>query len=146
MSNLSQLLNEDTRPAVAADLATFADATVAEQSGISGIALKGAIATAKKLDSNIITKGVNRLLPEILGELERHWQDFQDAPTEDFGDFLAGRSSQVVDSVMSVADRNAEQITIAPLAKAYNGLRGKGAKFIEPAIPEFGRILQKHMA
>ena len=62
-----------------------------------------------------------------------------------FGAFLAGRSSQVVDSLMAIADRNAESITVAPLAKAYNALRGKAAKVIEPEIPEFGRILQKHM-
>ena len=81
----------------------------------------------------------------MLGDLDPHWQSFQADASTDFGAFLAGRSPQVVDTLMSVADRNAEKITIPTLAKAYNSLRGKGAKFIEPAIPELGRLLQRHI-
>lgn len=145
MTDLSQLLLADKRAALTADLAKFADGHVKAQSGITGIAIKGAVGAAKKVDSNIITKGVNRMLPDILGDLQPHWEDFNHAADTDFGTFLVGRKDQVIDSLMSVADRNAEQITIPALAKAYNGLRGKGAKIIEPAIPEFGRIVQKHM-
>lgn len=145
MTDLSQLLLAHERTALTADLAELADENVKAQSGITGIAIKGAVGAAKKVDSNIITKGVNRMLPDILGDLQPHWQDFSKATEADFGAFLIGRKEQVIDSLMSVADRNAEQITIPALAKAYNGLRGKGAKIIEPAIPEFGRIVQKHM-
>lgn len=146
MTDLSQLLTDDKRPAVVADLAAFADATVAKQSGLSGTAMKGAVSAAKKIDGGIVAKGVNRMLPDVLGDLQPHWQAFQNEGGSDFGVFLDGRSSQVVDSLMAIADRNAESITVAPLAKAYNALRGKAAKVIEPEIPEFGRILQKHMS
>lgn len=145
MTDLSLLLTDDKRPAVLADLAAFADATVAKQSGLSGTAMKGAVAAAKKIDGDIVSKGLNRMLPDVLGDLQPHWQAFRNEGGNDFGAFLAGRSSQVVDSLMAIADRNAESITVAPLAKAYNALRGKAAKVIEPEIPEFGRILQKHM-
>lgn len=146
MTDLSQLLTADKREAVVADLAAFADATVAKQSGITGTAIKAAVAAARKVDANIVSKGVNRMLPDVLGDLQPHWQAYQDEGATDFGAFLAGRSAQVVDSLMAIADRNAESITVAPLAKAYNGLRGKAAKVIEPEIPELGRILQKHMS
>lgn len=145
MTDLSQLLTDDKRSAVIADLAAFADATVAKQSGITGTAVKAAVAAAKKIDSDIVAKGMNRMLPDVLGDLQPHWQDFREENATDFGDFLASRSDRVVDSLMNVADRNAEQINVAPLAKAYNALRGKSAKLIAPEIPEFGRILQKHM-
>lgn len=146
MTDLSQLLTADKRDAVVADLTDFADATVAKQSGITGTAIKATVAAARKVDANIVSKGVNRMLPDVLGDLQPHWQAYQDEGATDFGAFLAGRSAQVVDSLMSIADRNAESITVAPLAKAYNGLRGKAAKVIEPEIPELGRILQKHMS
>lgn len=145
MSDLSQLLTDEKRSAVSADLATFAEDTVAAQKGITGAAVKAAVGTAKKLDSEIVTKGVNRMLPEILGDLQPHWTAFTADPSADFGNFLAGRSDQVVDALMAVADRNAEQINVPALAKAYNALRGKGAGIIEPTIPELGRILQRHM-
>ena len=146
MTDLSQLLTADKREAVVADLAAFADATVAKQSGITGTAIKAAVAAARKVDANIVSKGVNRMLPDVLGDLQPHWQAFRAEGATDFGAFLAGRSAQVVDSLMAIADRNAESITMAPLAKAYNGLRGKAAKVIEPEVPELGRILQKHMS
>ncbi|GAB2516815.1 hypothetical protein CATRI_00030 [Corynebacterium atrinae] len=147
MSDLSQLLNDDKRPAVVADLAAFADATVSAQSGITGAAIKGAVGAAKEVDGDIMTKGARRTLPEILGDLQPHWQAYQEDPAgaADFGTFLEGRRDQVVDSLMGVADRNAEQITVPALAKAYNALRGKGAKVLEPTVPEFGRLLEKHM-
>lgn len=146
MTDLSQLLTADKRDAVVADLTDFADATVAKQSGITGTAIKATVAAARKVDANIVSKGVNRMLPDVLGDLQPHWQAFHAEGATDFGAFLAGRSSQVVDSLMAIADRNAESITMAPLAKAYNGLRGKAAKVIEPEVPELGRILQKHMS
>ncbi len=146
MSDLSQLLREGKRPAVVSDLAAFVESQVAGQSGITGMAIKGAVGAARKVDKDIVSKGVNRMLPDVLGDLDPHWQSFQADASTDFGAFLAGRSPQVVDTLMSVADRNAEKITIPTLAKAYNSLRGKGAKFIEPAIPELGRLLQRHMA
>ncbi len=146
MTDLSQLLTDDKRDAVVADLTAFADATVGKQSGLTGTAIKAAVAAAKKVDTNIVSKGVNRMLPDVLGDLQPHWQAYQDEGATDFGAFLAGRGPQVVDSLMSIADRNAESITVAPLAKAYNGLRGKAAKIIEPEIPELGRILQRHMS
>ena len=145
MTDLSQLLSADKRESVVADLTEFVDSTVAQQSGLAGTAIKTAVAGAKKIDSDIVTKGVNRMLPEILGDLQPHWTAFTADPSEDFGNFLAGRSDQVVDALMAVADRNAEQINVPALAKAYNALRGKGAGIIEPTIPELGRILQRHM-
>lgn len=146
MTDLSSLLTDNKRGAVVADLAALADAAVGRQSGISGTAIKAAVAAAKKIDADIVAKGVNRMLPDVLGDLQPHWQAFQEDAEQDFGTFLAGRNDAVVDSLMAVADRNAESITVAPLAKAYNSLRGKGAKVISPEIPEFGRILQKHMS
>lgn len=146
MTDLSSLLTDNKRDAVVADLAALADAAVGRQSGISGTAIKAAVAAAKKIDADIVAKGVNRMLPDVLGDLQPHWQAFQEDAEQDFGTFLAGRNDAVVDSLMAVADRNAESITVAPLAKAYNSLRGKGAKVISPEIPEFGRILQKHMS
>lgn len=145
MSNLSQLLDPAHRPAVVAELTEFVNTTVDNQSGITGMALKGAVAAAKKIDSNIVSKGMSRMLPDILGDLEPYWQEFESSTSDDFGAFLEPRSAEVTDSIMSVADRNAESINVPALAKTYNSLRGKGVKMIEPAIPDLGRILQRHM-
>ena len=72
MSNLSQLLESGTRPQVVEDLTNFAEKSIAEQSGIAGVALKGAVATAKKVKSDVVAKAVNALLPDVLNEMEPH--------------------------------------------------------------------------
>ncbi|MDN5783736.1 MAG: hypothetical protein L0H28_03370, partial [Corynebacterium casei] len=119
MSNLSQLLEPQVRPALIQELSEFIQQTVSEQSGISGMAIKGAVSTATRVNSDIIPKGINQILPDMLGDLEPRWAEFEKAGTTDFGAFLDKDSSQVADAVMSTADRHAERINVAPLAKAY---------------------------
>lgn len=145
MSNLSQLLEPQVRPALIKELSEFIQQTVSEQSGISGMAIKGAVSTATRVNSDIIPKGINQILPDMLGDLEPRWAEFEKAGATDFGTFLDKDSAQVADAVMSTADRHAERINVAPLAKAYKSLRNKGAKIVEGKVPELGRILQNHM-
>lgn len=145
MSNLSQLLEPQVRPALIKELSEFIQQTVSEQSGISGMAIKGAVSTATRINSDIIPKGINQILPDMLGDLEPRWAEFEKAGATDFGAFLDKDSAQVADAVMSTADRHAERINVAPLAKAYKSLRNKGAKIVEGKVPELGRILQNHM-
>lgn len=145
MSNLSQLLEEPTRTSVVTVLVSLVDNTVSEQSGITGMAIKGAVAAAKKVDADIVSKGINRTLPDLLGEMESYWQEFDSSPQEDFGTYLAGNNKEVADSILGVADRNADQVNNPALVKTYNSLRNKIAKIIEPQVPELARILQKHM-
>lgn len=145
MSNLSQLLEPQVRPALIKELSEFIQQTVSEQSGISGMAIKGAVSTATRVNADIIPKGINQILPDMLGDLEPRWAEFEKAGATDFGAFLDKDSAQVADAVMSTADRHAERINVAPLAKAYKSLRNKGAKIVEGKVPELGRILQNHM-
>lgn len=145
MPSLSHLLEPSTRPSVVADLARFVSNTVAAQSGLTGIALKGAVAAARKIDSNIVEKGISRLLPDILGEIEPLWQEFEASPSSDFGAYVEPRSTEVTDAVMNVADKHAQSIDVAALAKAYDSLRVKASKVIGPNVPELARILQRHM-
>ena len=145
MAHLSELMSGPQRTAVINDCGELVEGVVAKQSGITGMALKGAVAAAKKVDSAIITKALGRVLPDVLDALDPHWQEFSETSEQDFGSFLEPRSTQVSDSIMSVADKHAEQINSPALSKPYNSLRGKASRFLTPAVPDFGRVLQKHM-
>lgn len=145
MSNLQNLL-ETPRPAVVADVEQLVNTTVSSQKGITGIALKGAVATAQKLDAQIVNKGINKMLPELIEALNPQWEAFQTSGETDFGAYLEGRQDEVADSILVVADRNAEAINVPALAKTYKALRGKAAGIVKPQIPAIGNIIQKHMA
>jgi len=145
MSNLSQLLEPETRSLVLKDLSQFVDKTVAEQSGISGMAIKGAVSAAIKVSPDFISRGLNKILPDMLGDLEPYWSDFESSDSQDFGTFLDKDSAAVADALMSTADQHAKRITIAPVAKAYKSLRNKGASIVEGKVADLGSILHKHM-
>ncbi len=49
-------------------------------------------------------------------EQESYWQEFQSSAQDDFGSYLGGNNKQVTDSLMNVADRNADQINNAALS------------------------------
>lgn len=145
MTNLQDLLGAP-RPAVVADVEQLVNTTVSSQKGITGIALKGAVATAQKLDAQIVNKGINKMLPELIEALNPQWAAFQTSGETDFGVYLDGRQDEVADSILVVADRNAENINVPALAKAYKALRGKAAGIVKPQVPAIGNIIQKHMA
>ncbi|MBE7363933.1 hypothetical protein INS43_01845 [Corynebacterium aurimucosum] len=145
MANLTQLLQSPTRNAVVADLSQAAEDAVSSLSGISGMAFKGALAAAKKTDSAVVSKGVNRLLPDLLNSLESYWQEFEGSEQSDFGTYLDGRSAEITESIMASADKSAEEITAPGLARAYKSLRGKASSILEPNVSTMGSILQRHM-
>ena len=56
MTDLSQLLSAANRPQVVQELTSLIDATVARQSGLTGMALKSAVAAGKKADADAVSK------------------------------------------------------------------------------------------
>ena len=145
MGHLSELMSGPQRTAVISDCGELVEGVVAKQSGITGMALKGAVAAAKKVDPAIITKALGRVLPDILDALDPRWQDFAESGKDDFGAFLEPHQEEVSDEIMNIADKHVEKVNSAALRKPYNSLHGKATKILNPEVPAFGRVVQKHM-
>ncbi|WP_018018395.1 DUF6918 family protein [Corynebacterium ciconiae] len=147
MQHLRELLTKDdaTAAAVVSDFSALVEKKVEEQSGISGKLIKGALSTAKKVDSDIVNKASRRLLPEMADELDPYWQKFQEPGAgHSFGAYLEENSDEVVASIMTVADRNADKASAAPLKKVYSSVRGKSEKLITESLFDAGEIIHKH--
>ncbi len=144
MTSLKELLVANGFEAAVTDMADFISTTVDKQSGLTGMALKGAMATATKVDSDILTKGSRRILPEMAASLDPLWQEYTTGNTADFGTHLAANKDRALDAILSVADRNADGISIPGLSKVYKGVRGKAAKVIEQELPAIGQLVEKH--
>lgn len=145
MSDLTTLLSTDRRSGVVADLAQLAEEAVDKQSGISGMAIKGGLAAAKKVRPTIVPQGIDRLLPDILGDLDGRWKQYQDDAASDFGAFLEPNSEEVAESLLNTADDRLNEMNNQTITKIYNSVRGRGGKLLAPHIPEIGRIVEKHM-
>ncbi|ANE02784.1 DUF6918 family protein [Corynebacterium crudilactis] len=144
MTSLKDLLVSTNFDAAVQDMSAFIEETVGKQSGLSGIALKGAMAAATKVDSDIVAKGSRRLLPEMAESLDSLWQEYTNADAADFGTYLEANSTQALDAILSVADRNADNINVPGLDKVYKGVRGKAAKVIEQELPAIGQLIEKN--
>lgn len=142
MTDLSQLLSAANRPQVVQELTSLIDATVARQSGLTGMALKSAVAAGKKADADAVSKGVNKFLPQIVEELTPYWSAYKASGQQGFGDFLAGREDEVVKAILDAGDQQADSMP-GPVKKVYSTLRGKAAKIVGPALPEFGEIVER---
>ncbi|AQQ14017.1 hypothetical protein CGLAU_00045 [Corynebacterium glaucum] len=143
MTNLNALLEGDTRQTVVTELAELIDKTVSNQSGLTGMALKSAVAAGKKADADAIPKGVNRLLPQITEELAPFWSGYESSDTQGFGSYLVSRENEVVEAMLGAADKATSDMPSA-MQKAYSTLRGKAGKIVSPALPELGDIIERH--
>ena len=143
MTALSNLLDSAVRPKVVEDLTRLVDITVANQSGLTGMALKSAVAAGKKADADAIPKGVNKVMPQIVQELEPFWSGYTESGTNGFGNYLVSREDDVVKSLLDAGDNATNQMPGA-LQKVYSSLRGKAAKIAGPALSELGDIIERY--
>lgn len=143
-TELSHLLTKEPRPLVVADLAELAEQTVSEHNGVSGVALRTAMKAAKAVDSNIVTKAVDKMLPDILGALNPRWAAYCESESGSFAEFLAAQQDSTAESLLAVADSWAEQSDSPALDKIYQTVRGRGFALLVPAIPGLGRVIEEH--
>lgn len=150
MTDLSKLLGDAVRPNLVNDLSGLVELTAGKQSGLTGMAIKSALAAGKKADAEAVPKGINRFLPQIIEALQPFWERYTsssseaDGATNGFGDFLNSREGDVVESLLTAADKSTDQMPTA-VQKAYSSVRGKAGKIVGPALPELGSIIERYV-
>jgi hypothetical protein len=138
------LLAPDTQPQVIADGCTLIDQEVAEQSGISGAAVKLAYKTVNTFLPGHVRFMVESLLPQMVDQLEPYWADFTTSGGAEFGDYLAKRGDEVAQALLSVTDARAAASGRPVVIKAYGSVRGSAAKHVEAALPRVGDLVRKY--
>ncbi len=139
MTFTASLLDPAKRPQVVAAIAKVLDEEVSSKSGLSGIALKGAYASAKKAKEGIVDKGANAMLPDVAAALQPYWEGKGD---QSFAAHLTQHKSAVADALLKVVDDKAANPDNATLAKIYKPIRGKAKGYVEEALPKLGAALE----
>lgn len=143
---LEQILLDPTRrPAVVTDLEALVDGEVSSKSGISGAVIKTGYAAAKKLRPSVVPSAVDKLLGEFTGALEPYYAEYQATSAADFGAYLAERPD-AADALLKVTDVRAERSSSETLKSAYGKLRPHGERNVQEALPQLGRLIDKHAA
>jgi len=138
------LLTPDTQPQVIADCMTLIQHEVSSKSGVSGATVKLAYKTVNAFASGYLQHVVESLLPDMIAKLEPYWADFSASGASGFGDYLAKRSDEVSDALLSVTDERAAASSRPTIIKAYRGVRGGAAKHVAAALPAVGALVQKY--
>lgn len=125
------LLAADTQPKVVADCLTLIEQELADQSGVSAAAVKLAYKTVNTFFPGHVRVMVERLLPEMVDQLQPYWAECTASGSARFGDYLVERGGEVSEALLSVNDRQAE-VSVKP---AVVCLRQPGAvpRELEPS-------------
>jgi hypothetical protein len=118
------------------------DAEVADQSGLSGAAVKAAYAAAQKVKPNVVTNATDAMLDDFLAALAPLWAS-RPAGTG-FGAHLAANADQAAEALLAVTDAQTADAKVA-LTKAYNALRGKAKGYVTAALPRVGDAIEKNV-
>jgi len=140
------LLTPDIQPQVTADCLQLIDQEVSDKSGVSAAAVKVAYKTVKTFKPGYLQSMVERLLPDIVDNLQPYWADFNASGASEFGDYLVKRSEEVSEALLSVTDKQAEFSQRPAILKAYRAVRGGAAKHVTAALPQVGALVQKYGA
>jgi hypothetical protein len=135
------LLTPDIQPQVVADCLTLIEQELAEQSGISGTAVRLAYKTINTVLPGHVRHMVETLLPEMVFKLEPYWAEFTTSGGAGFGDYLAKRGDEVSQALLSVTDAKAAGVARPVVVKAYNSVRGSAAKHVQAALPRVGDLV-----
>ena len=87
---------------------------------------------------------MERLLPDIVDNLQPFWADFNVSGASEFSDYLVKRSEEVSEAMLSVTDKHAESSQRPAILKAYRAVRGGAAKHVAAALPQVGALVQKY--
>ncbi|MDO4684976.1 MAG: hypothetical protein Q4A92_00360 [Corynebacterium sp.] len=144
MTELKSILTGAAQGAVVADISDLVTKSVSDMSGVGGVAVKGAMAAATKYDSEIVSKVVSRLLPDVADALNPKWLAFLASGNQDFGSFLDSQKADVANSILEITDQRAKEEGNSTLSKIYGTVRSKGAQVLEANAGNIGTIIQRH--
>jgi hypothetical protein len=145
VTSLKERLGQDPqRKAVVTDACDVLDHEVADKSGLSGIAIKGAYAIVKGIKPGFVQEVVDGLLDDFLDALDplyREAVEKQQPP----GRFLAANGDRAADALLAITDDRAARSSRAVIRKTYDKLRPTAKKQVSSAAPRLGQLLDRHL-
>lgn len=146
-SNLKQRLGgESNREKLIADCVQLVDEQVKQKGGLTGVAIKGAYGTIKRIKKGFVAATIDSMLDDWLDKLQTYHDTWAgDGSKGSLADFLAARSEDVAEDLLEVTDERAEKSSHNTARKAYKKMRGSAKKNVAEAVPDLGRVIQRHL-
>jgi hypothetical protein len=141
MGTLREMASEPTKRKQLIEQALKAvDAEVADKSGFSGMALKGAYAMAKGVAPGILNKALNVLADDFLDALQPFY-DQANAKGVDLRAYLEPKKNEAANALLAITDARAAAEDGGALKKGYEKLRPTAEKHVEAAVPRLADLI-----
>jgi len=140
-----QLGSGDKRSQIVEDGVKVLDQEVADKSGLSGIAIKGAYKIVQGVRPGIMRDAVNNLLDDFLDAMDPIYQEAAQKK-QPAGSYLRQNSTRVANALLAVTDKRAAKVDSQVIKKTYEKLRPTAEKQVEAAAPRLAQLLEKHAA
>ena len=145
MSSLKERLGQPPqRKSVVVNACEVLDQEVADKSGLSGIAIKGAYGIVKGIKPGFVPEIVDGLLDDFLDALDPIYQEAvqRNVPP---GKHLAANGDRAADALLAITDARAARSTRAVIQKTYEKLRPTAKKHVSAAAPRLGDMLDRQL-
>ena len=144
-SNLPDVLLVDgALQNITADCQALVEQELSGKSGVSAAALKVAYKAVTAFAPGYYQTTIESMVPNLLQQLQPFWADLHAAGGGQFGDYLAKRSEEVSEALLSVTDEMTVDSPRPAVVKAYKAVRGGAGKHIEAALPAVGVMVEKY--
>ena len=146
MADLKSILTDASRrQQVVRDAEQLVDDEVTAKSGLTGLAIKGAMRVVKSAKPGMIHDAVDGLLDDFAARLDPYYQAWlTQGAGRPLPDYFVSRKGEVADALLGITDDRARTTRHTSLKKAYDSLRPQGKKHVEDAAAGIGRLVAKH--
>ena len=141
----STLGNEPIRTQLIADCAGLIDEEVKAQRGLTGVAIKGAYGTVKRIKPRFVSETIDGLLDDWLARINPYHETWRAGSEGSFADFLTARSEDVADDLLTVTDERSETTRHKTAKRAYEKIRPSAKRHVTEAVPKLGRVVERYL-
>lgn len=138
-----QLGSGEKRSKLIEDACRTLDEEVADKSGLTGLAIKGAYKLVQSIKPGFVKEVVDGLLDDFLDALDPLYQEAAQKKRP-AGAYLLENSSRVADALLQVTDMRAKGGKRPAIQSAYEKLRPMAKKQVEAASPRLARLFERH--
>ncbi len=143
MASLKDVITDvQKRRNVVDDGVLVIEAEVADKGGLSGMAIKAAYGTVKRIKPGFVGGALNHLLDDFAGKVDPFWAKATTSGGDPVASFV-GQGPQVAEALLSITDGRARNAS-GPVRKTYDQLRPQASKHVQEAMPRLAGLLKKH--
>jgi fructosamine-3-kinase len=144
--NLNDVLNDEaSKASIIEDVVRLIDGEVANQKGLSGVAVKAGYKLVQGVKPGFVRNVVQALLPEFAAVLEPIREQAL-AEGQTVSGYFAAHSQEIAEALLVVTDGRAQKSDHGSVKRAYSKLRGSARKNVESSVPGLGAIIEKYAA